>query len=64
MMPCEKAEDIKEIKSDVKEIKVLLRENLIKQAIIDKDITLHKNLWRGFVVTILGMATYFIQKNI
>lgn len=56
MIPCEKTEDIKEIKDDVKEIKTMLINHLVKVEGIRKDVGIHRKLWGGLIGIIISIA--------
>jgi hypothetical protein len=60
-IPCQKQEDICEIKTDVKEIKNLLTQHLVEQAVIKHKIDVHERLWNGSLIGAVGVIGYFIK---
>jgi hypothetical protein len=63
-MPCEKRDDIKDIKADVKEIKAMLTDALIDMATTKAEVSLHKKLWGGLSGIVIAVGIYLIQKQI
>jgi hypothetical protein len=61
MIPCQKVEDIHEIKADVKEIKNLLTSHLVEQAVTKHKIELHDKYWNGTIIGAIGVIGYFAK---
>lgn len=62
--PCEKKEDIKEIKDDVKEIKSMMHSYHITQSNMQKDIALHKSIWKALGSSVLGLIFWVFKGKI
>ena len=63
-MPCERRDDIKEIKSDIKEIKGLMHSYHIAVARMEKDVALHKSIWKALGSAVLGLIFWVFKGKI
>lgn len=64
MIPCDKSDDIREIRSDVKEMKELLNTHIVNYTKLEAEVSLFKKIAGGLGSILVGVLTFLAQKKL